>query len=219
MPIEKMSAAEFRARFTDQGQLRRQLEAQSKIALAKDAKTKEQNIKQLTAFAKKELHKSQKTIVGIDPSSQDGKFAVCAIKGLSVMFWKLNSFIGFLQWIKQREFNGRVHFVVENSNLQNITFGSSKESKRKLSIAAIEKISRNIGKNQQCSQATVDYLISMYGADSVTELSPKQKGAKWSEAFARGVAKGNNHVIGKQFGEDKRDAYQLALRGQSNQDK
>jgi hypothetical protein len=92
---------------------------------------------------------------------------------------------------------------VENSNLQNETFDLTGN---KLVVA---KKSRSVGKNMAVSQNTVDNLLA--NNYRVVDLSPKDKGAKYTDHIFQNVAKGEGHKVPKKVSQDAMDAYKLAL--------
>ena len=151
---------------------------------------------------------TSKCYIGIDPSFRKGGFAVCIIdEDDTVDFIVFEGFLSFLDWLWEAPQNGV--YCVENSNLQNVTF-NMKGSKQ-----VIAKISRDVGKNQACSQYTYFVLRKMFGSNAM-EVSPKDKGAKWDNSTMQAVLKMNKHPIisnykGNKNEQDKRDAYMLAL--------
>ena len=116
------------------------------------------------------------------------------------------SLLDFIQWVESREWPGQTVVVgVENSNLQNVTF-SMKGTK-----GEIARRSRNAGANQAASQYTVDYCRHFFGREYVFEISPRDKGGKWTQAMFRQVLKQEGHRTAGKFNQDQRDAYQIAL--------
>ncbi len=101
----------------------------------------------------------------------------------------------------QAESNVRI--VVENSNLQDVTF------RRGGRITHAQ--SRDAGKNMAISQCVVDICIWKYGANSVRGISPRQKGAKWSLAYAQAVALSMGLKLPAKLSQDNIDAFKLAL--------
>ncbi len=75
------------------------------------------------------------------------------------------------------------------------------------------KVAKQIpaGANQAASQYTVDYCRHFFGVEYVFEISPKQKGGKWTQAIFRQVLKQEGHRTAGKFNQDQRDAYQIAL--------
>ncbi|WP_238752525.1 hypothetical protein [Neolewinella maritima] len=145
-------------------------------------------------------------MIGIDPSARTSGTGVCVINGRYVSFApNMPNLDAVLQWL-EHEAPNPARVVIENSNLQNTSFimqGSK---------AAVAKIARNVGRNQEASQAIVDAARRIFGEQSVTEISPKQKGSKWCQKTADGVAQSLGHTLPKRMSQDKRDAYMLAVR-------
>lgn len=155
-------------------------------------------------------------LIGIDPAFRDSGFTICVIQDNIVSFYTMKTFIDFLEWV-----NANTHFiddhhiiVVENSNLQNLTFNMNGS---KLVVA---KLSRNVGANQAISQLVVDYL--KYSHFNVVGISPKDKGRKLNHSETELVMIYEKHSVnpekkhtykGLNYEQDKRDAYKLALIG------
>lgn len=146
-----------------------------------------------------------KIYVGIDPAFRDKGFTICIIdtEDNSVLFKKFKMFKDFCFWvIYEAPPKEDVIFCVENSNLTGASFDL------KGSAAVIARKSRNVGMNQAISQNTVDILLAF--DFYVVDLSPKDKGAKYTDYIFRSVAKSNNHKVPKIVSQDARDAYKLA---------
>lgn len=96
---------------------------------------------------------------------------------------------------------------IENSNLTNASFSPQGSLKVKL------KQSRDAGKNQAVSQLICD--ICTERALEVIQVSPRQKGAKWTQNKTMlAVAKTEGHKFNKtRFNQDQRDAYKILLQG------
>ena len=151
-----------------------------------------------------------KRFVGVDPAYREGGFYICEIIGNEVTFIKIKTFLDYIKYIDHLSDNKiEAYICIENSNETNHTFISPKIR----SLAAREKISRDVGKNQAISQMAVDYANYrlLYGIYSV---SPAEKGIKWDHITTLAVAKSNCHELikykGNQSEQDKRDAYKLA---------
>jgi predicted type IV restriction endonuclease len=151
-----------------------------------------------------------KHFIGVDPAFRENGFYVCELVGNEVMFIKIKQFIDFIKYIDNlSDTKIESYICIENSNETNHTFISPKVK----SLAAREKISRDVGKNQAVSQMSVDYANYrlMFGIYSV---SPAEKGIKWDHLTTLAVAKSNGHELIRYKGlaveQDKRDAYKLA---------
>jgi hypothetical protein len=146
------------------------------------------------------------TYVGLDPAFRTDGFSVCEITGDEVRFLIMHRFVDFIDYVDMRKKTTKICFMVENSNLQESTFdmvGTKSEVARK---------SRNVGKNQAVSQIAVELLQEYFV--NVFDVSPKEKGAKWTEAQFREVLRSNNHTLlsgKKTSNQDERDSYKLAM--------
>lgn len=147
--------------------------------------------------------------IGVDPAFRESGFAVCIIdETKEVCFKVFKSFLDFLDWLYEAPDNAVA--CVENSNLQNETFDM------RGSKAVVARKSRNVGANQAASQYTFEACKKRWGTRAF-QVSPKQKGKKWTDVYFKSIARTENHVIvnykGNKTEQDKRDAYQLALIG------
>ena len=145
--------------------------------------------------------------IGIDPAFRKTGFAIAVLDETGEVEGRMfRSLLDFIQWVETREWPGQTVIVgVENSNLQNVTFNM------KGTKGQIAKQSRNVGANQAASQYTVDYCRHFFGVDYVFEISPRDKGAKWSQIIFRQVLKQEGHRAAWKMNQDQRDAYQIAL--------
>ena len=146
-------------------------------------------------------------VIGVDPAFRKAGFAICIIDEQSEVQGKMfKSFLDFIAWLTTPGEAPEFAIVgVENSNLQNVTF------EMKGTKGMVAKISRNVGANQAASQYTVDVCRWHYGPNNVIEISPKQKGKKWTQAIFKSIAKSEGHKLIGRFNQDQRDAYQIAL--------
>lgn len=143
--------------------------------------------------------------IGIDPAFRKDGFVICIIdySDNSVVFKPFISFKDFISWvILEAPDPEDVVFCVENSFLINASF-DLKGNRQVLARKA-----RNVGMNQAVSQNTVDILMA-HGF-KVVNLSPKQKGEKYTDITFRNIARANKHQVPKTVSQDKRDAYKLA---------
>lgn len=171
--------------------------------------------------------------VGLDPSSRESGFAVCIIDGNKVSFVAFKGYTDFIRWAYREApkvvtaadiaamseidrigvYEVEVFFCVENSNLTNATFLDSKIK----SVA--NRMSRDAGKNQWASQLAVYILLDEYGENIVFEVSPIQKGRKWTQKEFDAILRGNGHHLieptNRGISQDKRDAYCLALKAEA----
>lgn len=143
--------------------------------------------------------------IGIDPAFRKDGIGCCVIEGDTINFPKIGSFITFVEFVDDLNPDDVV-MVIENSNLQNVTFirtGNARKDK---------KISRNVGMNQAISQMFFDY--AKHKLKHVHEISPKTKGRKLSHQDITPLfAKYNtvNNYKGNKTEQDKRDAFKLAF--------
>lgn len=153
--------------------------------------------------------------IGIDPAFRKNGFAVCIIDDdKTVRALVMKSFLEFIAWLRD-DAPEKAIAVVENSNMQNKTFDMSGNK------ATIAKKSRNVGANQAVSQITFELIKEKYG-NLAFQVSPKQKGRKWTSAMFLQVLKSEKHTYlvvdpkelkTKKFKQDSIDAYQIALMG------
>lgn len=155
------------------------------------------------------------SIIGIDPSFRENGMGICRMyideKDVKMTFVYVQNVIDALGiFEKAAIITSDVVFVVENSNLQNVTF-----AKYKGSLHELQKISRNIGANQAVSQLIVDYLRAK--SCEVVEVAPDVKGRKWSQHECKAVAKEYGIDWPERTSQDKRDAFKLAIQYAINQ--
>lgn len=155
-------------------------------------------------------------VVGLDPAFRKNGFGCCVLdvkrnKVEAVSFQVFADFKAFLMFISIKDHaiiceNERMIWGVENSNLQNQTFGRYQSGAK-----GLNKISRNIGANQAVSQITVDILRWHFGDSNVLEFSPQQKGAKWNMDVANGILRNYGLSEIKKISQDKIDALKIAI--------
>lgn len=145
--------------------------------------------------------------IGADPAFRKGGFVICAINRAdnTATMHALENLGEFLTWLLHY---GPAHVVVENSNLQNLTFDLTGGA-----LVAARK-SRDVGKNMAISQCAAD--IAQTFCKYNVSISPKQKGAKiGNEAIFQGIVRANGLTLigyrGNKGEQDKRDALMLAL--------
>lgn len=170
-------------------------------------------------------------IVGVDPAFRNGGFWTCVFEPDTRVhtFLQFPHVLAFDRYCAKLDGFGRnVFFVVENSNLEKFTFYTHKtasgvlltaEQAKRTKCSPIPKqellsISRNVGANQAASEYACIAVKEHFGQAALLELSPKQKGRKYTEmefsyfvAQDRAILKGYNNL------QDQRDAYKLAHQG------
>jgi hypothetical protein len=160
-------------------------------------------------------------IIGLDPAFREGGFGAAVIQDGVVTFGTIKNFADFLRYCDAAaSVYPRALWCVENSNLDNTTYEYLRGGNTRTLMAK----SRDVGKNQAISQVVCDYLIKKFGAERVTAISPRQKGAKWgvfngkrNMSIAREIAR----TVGEQSGlksigwqtatPDEVDAFQVAM--------
>lgn len=167
--------------------------------------------------------------IGIDPAFRTNGFAMAIIDDVDdtirfVMF--KDGFLGFCSWFLHDSPDPEQTIIaVENSNLQNKTFYTHRNKKTgalmskwhatkynsaPLKLEEIAKLSRDVGKNQAISQNVVDLCKSKY--KNVMNLSPKDKGAKWTAPqYTQALKQSKIVAIKKRSNQDERDAAKLAI--------
>ncbi len=157
-------------------------------------------------------------IIGLDPAFREGGFGAATIENGVVTFGNIKNFADFLEFCDIAP-DGAL-WCVENSNLDNTTYQYLRGGNTRTLMAK----SRDVGKNQAISQVVCDYLVKKFGAERVTAISPRQKGAKWgvfngkrNMSIAREIAR----TVGEQSGlksvgwqtatPDEVDAFQVAM--------
>lgn len=149
-------------------------------------------------------------VIGLDPAFRQNGFGCCVLdvdgrKVTNVTFDTFPDFMAFFQWVMS--FECAAIFGVENSNLQNSTFGRYHSGAK-----ALNKISRNVGANQAVSQITVDILKWRFGNKNVLEFSPKEKGSKWSLYEAQSALVSLKVANSKvKMTQDQRDALKISI--------
>ena len=154
------------------------------------------------------IRQKPKIYIGIDPAFRKKGFAIAIIDTTdnTVNFKTFrNGFLDFLGWmISDRPNISDTVFCVENSNLQKVTFDMRGNKN------VVARKSRNVGKNQAASQYTVD-TCRAYGF-KVIDLSPKDKGGKWTEDGFKWVVKSKKLILSKaKPNQDEKDALKLAV--------
>lgn len=141
--------------------------------------------------------------IGIDPAFRSRGFSICIIDNKNVTFKTFKrGFLGFCFWF-MNESPGAAICAVENSNLINATFNTIGNKN------IIARKSRDAGKNQAVSQNTSDLLSTKY---KVFDISPKEKGGKWTAAAYEQIIKAEGYTPNKKrSNQDERDAFKLAL--------
>lgn len=146
--------------------------------------------------------------IGVDPAFRKGGFWA-AILDMTDKTFVFRSFdlLTWHDWLRSPDAPEMCFVCVENSNLQNKSFdmtGTKQEVARK---------GRNVGCNQAVSQLTYESAVLRYGARQVFQVSPKDKGAKITDARVFfGIMKQEGILLPDgPTNQDQRDAAKLAL--------
>jgi hypothetical protein len=151
-------------------------------------------------------------IIGIDPAFRKNGFWACFldIRERTAQFRCFRNVLEFDRFLTSEDAPERAFVVVENSNLQNITFSRHMGGK----MNEITRKSRNVGTNQAVSELTYVSAVDRYGKDAVLGVSPERKGAKYNEQYFRAALKGDGvQPVNYSGTQDERDAYKLAHMG------
>jgi len=145
------------------------------------------------------------TYIGLDPAFRKGGYGAAIITPDKVVrFPRFATFMDFIFWITDEAIPRPAVICIENSNLQNVTFNPK----------AGPSQHRDVGKNMAVSQCTVDLCRWALGERFVIEVSPKEKGGKWTTPETAAVMKDEKHrSTKKRLSQDDRDAYKLATIG------
>lgn len=153
-----------------------------------------------------------RTIIGVDPAFRQGGFWVAIVDRTeqSIVFRQFASVLHFDRWLQSPDAPAAVLVCIENSNLQNVNFSTTG------GVRVAARKGRNVGANQAASQLAVTAARDKYGPDSVIELSPLEKGTKWTSRQFQAVLKQERlTVYNFPDNQDARDAAKVALVGES----
>jgi hypothetical protein len=146
--------------------------------------------------------------IGVDPAFRKDGFwcAVVDMSDRTVSYLKFSDVLDFHDYLRTPPgFSANTFICVENSNMQNKSFdtsGNRAETARK---------GRNVGTNQAVSELAYISACRVFG-DRAFQVSPKEKGAKWTEQQAGNVLKSERLTVAtKGNNQDCRDALKLAL--------
>ena len=153
-----------------------------------------------------------RTIIGVDPSFRQGGFWVAIVDRTeqSIVFRQFASVLHIDRWLQSPDAPAAALVCVENSNLQNVNFSKTGGAR------VIARKGRNVGTNQAASQLAVEAARDKYGPASVVELSPLEKGAKWTSRQFQAVLKQEHlTVYNLRDNQDARDAAKVLFIGES----
>ena len=143
--------------------------------------------------------------IGCDPAFRKNGFSIAILDENNELHFKtFKKPINFIGWV-MFDMPTNSHVAVENSNLQESTFDMRGTK------AVVAKKSRNVGKNQAISQ--IAYEMFNERALKVLNISPKRKGAKWTDdGVMCGLIRSYNIKAEKRkFSQDERDAFKLLM--------
>ena len=150
-----------------------------------------------------------RTFIGVDPALRLNGMAACFIEyDKTVVFKKYKRFVDFLKdSVRWKMYNNPV-VMVEDSSLQNITFNNSTNR------AILSRLSRNVGMNQGASRIAYEWI--KYNGCEVYNISPEQKGKKWSKEMFLKIFEREGYKFEPDFkpakiSQDEIDAFFLAL--------
>lgn len=151
----------------------------------------------------------QPIYVGVDPAFRKGGFWA-AVYDAKVKRIEFHSFdlLTWHDWLRSAEAPDVCFVLVENSNLQNLTFN------RHLSGGQAERIkkSRNVGANQAVSELAYQSALRRYGPRYAHQVSPEDKGQKLDARMFDAVMRQEGIELPPgSIGQDQRDAGKLAL--------
>lgn len=146
--------------------------------------------------------------IGVDPAFRAGGFWA-AILDMSDKTLTFKSF-DLLTWhdfLRSQDAPDQCFVMVENSNLQNKSFDTTGN---KMEVA---RKGRNVGCNQAVSELAYQSALRRYGPKNVFQVSPKEKGAKITDARVfLAVLKSDGILLPKETSnQDQRDAAKLAI--------
>lgn len=154
------------------------------------------------------MKKQNSLLCGLDPSFRKKGFGMAIIdySDKTINFTVFKDFLAFYYWFLY-DSPAKMTVCVENSNLQKKTFDM------KGSKFVVATKSRHVGKNMAISQITVD-LMKTKPEYNVIDISPRQKGKKWSLVTALAVMRQEGLTPNKsKITQDEIDSFQIALKG------
>lgn len=150
-----------------------------------------------------------RTLIGVDPALRIKGMAACFIKpSKEVEFKRYKRFLDFLKDSIFWKNLGNPVVMVEDSSLQNITFNNSTNR------AILSRMSRNVGMNQGASRIAYEWIKD--NGCEVYNISPEQKGKKWSKEMFLKIFEREGYTFQPDFkpakiSQDEIDAFFLAL--------
>lgn len=149
-----------------------------------------------------------RTLIGVDPALRLNGMAACFINyDKTVVFKKYKRFVDFLKDSVRWKLLKPV-VIIEDSSLQNITFNNSTNR------AILSRMSRNVGMNQAASRIAYEWIKD--NGCEVYNISPEQKGKKWSKEMFLKIFEREGYKFEPDFkpakiSQDEIDCFSLAL--------
>ena len=154
-----------------------------------------------------------RTFIGVDPALRLNGMAACFIEyDKTVVFKKYKRFVDFLKdSVRWKMYNNPV-VMVEDSSLQNITFNNSTNR------AILSRLSRNVGMNQGASRIAYEWIKD--NGCEVYNISPEQKGKKWSKEMFLKIFEREGYTFELDFkpakiSQDEIDCFSLAIQAKN----
>lgn len=153
-----------------------------------------------------------RTLIGVDPAIRINGMAACFIEyDKTVVFKKYKRFVDFLKDSVRWKLLKPV-VMVEDSSLQNITFNNSTNR------AILSRLSRNVGMNQAASRIAYEWIKD--NGCEVYNISPEQKGKKWSKEMFLKIFEREGYTFEPDFkpakiSQDEIDCFTLALQAKN----
>lgn len=145
--------------------------------------------------------------IGVDPAFRSGGFWACILDmtDKTAAFKCFADVLEYHDWLRSLEAPLSCFVCVENSNLQNKSFDMSGKA------VEVARKSRNAGCNMAVSELAYQSSLRRYGKDRAFQVSPKEKGNKWTaDQFGAVLKYDGVTIITKGANQDCRDAYKLA---------
>lgn len=156
-----------------------------------------------------------RTYIGVDPAIRIKGMATCFIQSNKVVkFIKYKRFVDFIVDVTTWVHYEKPVVLVEDSSLQNVTFNNS------INRSILSRMSRNVGMNQAASRIAYEWIKD--NGYEAYNVSPEQKGRKWSKDFFLKAFKGEGYKFEPNFktekiSQDEIDSFTLALQAKNYQ--
>ena len=154
-----------------------------------------------------------RTLIGVDPALRLNGMAACFIMpDKEVEFKRYKRFLDFLKDSIFWKNLGNPVVMVEDSSLQNVTFNNS------INRAILSRMSRNVGMNQGASRIAYEWIKD--NGCEVYNISPEQKGKKWSKEMFLKIFEREGYTFEPDFkpakiSQDEIDCFTLAIQAKN----